>query len=136
MITNKNRGTSFEQKLAKRLFKEGYWVLPIPQTADGQAADLLAVKHGTAYLIDCKVCLQNTFSLSRIEPNQEAAMNLWRKSADNGTAWFALYLEQTEQIYFISHVVLRIIREKGQKKLSEKAIKQYGLPVRCWVGNK
>lgn len=74
---NKTMGNHFEEELCELLAEQGFWAHNLAQNQVGQPADVLAVRDNIAVLIDCKVCSNNRFPLSRIEPNQEAAMTMW-----------------------------------------------------------
>ena len=74
---NKTMGNHFEEELCELLAEQGFWAHNLAQNQVGQPADVLAVRDNIAILIDCKVCSNNRFPLSRIEPNQEAAMTMW-----------------------------------------------------------
>lgn len=89
--TNRKTGTSFEKRMCNVLFANGWFVHNMAQNAQGQPFDILAAKNGLAIPIDCKVCENDKFPLSRIEENQELAMTLWQK-VGNGFGWFALEL--------------------------------------------
>lgn len=78
MATNKKLGNTFEAELCEILFKHGFWSHNLAQNAAGQPADVIAVKHKTPYLIDCKVCSRGKFPLSRVEENQHLSMELWK----------------------------------------------------------
>lgn len=79
-MNNKRAGTRFEHEVAQRLREMGWWVHLLTQSAEGQPADIIAVRNGRAVLIDCKVCQNNWFKLDRIEPNQESAYRMWKKA--------------------------------------------------------
>lgn len=66
-MSNKSLGNSFETELCNLLSVNGFWVHNFASKSEGQPADIIAVKDQKAYLIDCKVCTNNTFPLSRIE---------------------------------------------------------------------
>ena len=91
MASNKKLGNDFETALCEALSQRGYWAHNLAQNQAGQPADVIAVKNSHAYLIDCKVCSSNGFPLSRVEENQDLAMQLW-KYCGNGEGWFALKL--------------------------------------------
>lgn len=55
-MSNKKIGNGFEAEFCEKLFQNGYWVHNLAQNAAGQPADVVAVKNGVPYLIDCKVC--------------------------------------------------------------------------------
>lgn len=88
-MTNKKSGNDFEREFAELLSEQGFWAHLLSQNQTGQPADVIAVKKDIAYLIDCKVCQNDRFSFSRIEPNQEAAMTLWEQRG-NVNCYFAL----------------------------------------------
>ena len=103
MACNKKLGNDFEAALCEILSKHDFWAHNLAQNQAGQPADVIAVKRGHAYLIDCKVCSSNGFPLSRVEGNQKLAMSLW-KSCGNGEGWFALKL--VDEIIMVPHVFL------------------------------
>ena len=52
-MSNKKIGNGFETEFCEKLFQNGYWVHNIAQNAAGQPADVIAVRNGVAFLIDC-----------------------------------------------------------------------------------
>ena len=131
-MNNRKTGNTFEDELCNILFSYGYWVTNLAQKKSGQPADVIAVKNKKAYLIDAKVCSNDNFPLSRIEENQDLAMELW-KDCGNGIGWFALKLnEYDKQIYMISHYVMKAYRNQ-QSLLSSKEIVELGTPIERWV---
>lgn len=90
-ITNRSVGNHFEQEFCEILAGHGFWVHNLAQNSAGQPADVIAVKGGVPYLIDCKVCDRQYFSCNRIEENQSCAMRLWEECG-NGEGWFAIRL--------------------------------------------
>ncbi len=107
-MSNKKLGNSFEAELCEILANEGFWAHNLAQNSAGQPADVIAVKDGEAFLIDCKVCSQGKFQYSRIEENQDLSMELWR-DCGNGNGWFALkfdtgtYMVDRDSIRACSH---------------------------------
>ena len=97
--SNKTIGNSFETELCDLLADNGFWAHNLAQNQTGQPADVIAVKNDIAYLIDCKVCLNDRFPFSRIEDNQEGAMTLWEMRG-NANCYFALKDSQ-ENIYMV-----------------------------------
>ena len=89
--SNRKAGTDFERELCATLADRDYWCHRLAQNSAGQPFDVLAAKNGRCYPIDCKVCENDTFNLSRIESNQFWAMDLWTRCG-NGECWFALQL--------------------------------------------
>lgn len=97
--SNKTIGNSFETELCELLAEHGYWAHNLAQNQTGQPADVIAVKNDIAYLIDCKVCLNDRFPFSRVEDNQEGAMTLWEMRG-NANCHFALK-DSKDRIYML-----------------------------------
>ena len=89
MAISKKLGNQFEKEFCETLYNHGFWCHKMAQNAAGQPADVIAVRNGQAYLIDCKVCTHGRFPLSRIEENQRFAMEIWEERG-NTCCWFAL----------------------------------------------
>lgn len=132
MATNKKLGNDFETELCNLLFDRGFWVHNFAQNQAGQPADVIAVKNGTALLIDCKVCENDRFPFSRIEENQHTSMKFW-KQCGNGYGLFALRLTDGK-IYFIDHELM-IALSIGQASINRDLIEHYGTPLERWVEN-
>lgn len=128
-MSNRSDGNKFEQKFCEILFGKGFWVHNLAQNSAGQPADVIAVRNNYAYLIDCKVCKNNKFPLSRIEDNQHFAMNAWCDSG-NGYGWFALLMN--DRIYMISHFALLLIRQE-KRTATEEDIKTFGVTLEEWL---
>lgn len=128
-MSNKKLGNSFEAEFCEILAEHGFWCHNLAQNAAGQPADVLAVKDGDAYLIDCKVCSQGKFQFSRIEDNQELAMELWH-DCGNGDGLFALKFD--EDIYIVSLVELRKCRNRYSAMTKELAA-YHGCSLTEWV---
>lgn len=99
MKINRKIGNDFETVFCEILSDCGFWVHNFALKKSGQPADVIAVKNGSAILIDCKVCENDNFQLSRIEENQKLSMDLWLKCC-NGQGWFAL--KTSKGIYMIT----------------------------------
>ena len=130
MNNNRAVGNSFEEELCNILFKYGFWSHNLKQNNSGQPADVIAAKNKKAYLIDCKVCSNDTFPLRRIEENQDLAMEMWH-DCGNGIGWFALKTTD-DNIYMISHYVMKAYRDV-KYSLSRKEIFELGVPIEKWV---
>ena len=130
IMSNKKLGNDFEVQFCEVLFNEGFWCHTFAQNQAGQPADIIAVRDGKAYLIDCKVCSNSTFAFSRIEENQDLAMQHW-SDCGNGDGWFALLLEDGS-IYMFTHFVIKD-ETKFHSSLSEKEIREYGTPFLVWL---
>lgn len=90
-MVNRIVGNRFEQELCELLAEKGWWAHCLSQNQVGQPADVIAAKNDIAVLIDCKVCANDRFPLSRIECNQEGAMTLW-EAQGNHFCYFAMKL--------------------------------------------
>jgi Holliday junction resolvase len=128
-MNNKKIGNSFEEELCNILSNYGFWCHNMAQKKSGQPADVIAVRNRIAYLIDAKVCSDNTFDLTRVEENQDLAMDLW-KDCGNSIGWFALKTDYG--VFMLSHYVVKAYRNR-QSSLSTKDIIELGLPLRKWV---
>lgn len=129
MATNRKIGNSFETEFCELLFQHGFWCHNMAQNAAGQPADVIAVRNGEAHLIDCKVCTNNEFPLSRMEENQTLAMELWSDSG-NGMGWFALKIDGA--IVMISQWVLKALSHE-KKVLNQHDIHENGLTFEKWL---
>lgn len=130
-MSNKKLGNSFEQELCEKLAEYGFWTHNLAMNKSGQPADVIAVKNKIAYLIDAKVVSTSRgFALSRVEENQDLAMDLWNERG-NGQGWFAFKLP-TNEIYMIPHLVIKALMV-SQSKLSVIEIFQMGKTLDKWV---
>jgi Holliday junction resolvase len=129
-MNNKTLGNNFELELCEKLSEYGFWCHLLNMNKAGQPADIIAVKNKKAYLIDAKVCSSRGFALSRVEDNQELAMELW-KDKGNGQAWFALKVP-TNEIYMIPHICILAYKQR-QSILSFSEIHELGKPLGKWV---
>ena len=128
-MSNKTIGNRFEQELCEVLSEYGFWSHCMAMNKAGQPADIIAVKNKKAYLIDAKVCSNNVFQLSRVEDNQDLAMDLWYECG-NGMGWFALKLDT--QIYMLNHYIVKAYKTR-QSSLNAKEIHELGVPFEKWV---
>ena len=129
-MTNKKLGNKFESEFCDMLFQNGFWTDNLGQNSAGQPADVIAVRNGKAYLIDCKVCINDTSPFSRIESNQHTAMTLWNQSG-NDYGWFALQLSNKD-IYMIDHDLM-IALSLNQSSIGKDLITHYSLPLGRWL---
>lgn len=131
-MSNKKLGNSFETDFCQLLYQHGFWVHNFVQSKDGQPADVIAVKNGKAYLIDCKVCSNNYFNLGRMEENQINAMTLW-EDVGNGNGLFAIRLAIDNSILMLTKKeCLSLLKE--QKQIGFKKLIQLGKPLNQWLG--
>lgn len=130
MITsNKKLGNNFESAFCKILFEEGFWCHNLAQNQAGQPADVIAVRNGKAYLIDCKVCSKGRFVFSRIEDNQHTAMKAWKESG-NEKGWFALLC--SDHIFMLDYDTLKRLSET-QSSIRYSEMCFYGCVLNEWV---
>ena len=122
-MVNKTLGNRFEAELCELLKENGFWAHNLAQNRAGQPADVIAVKNNVAILIDCKVCSNNRFALSRIEANQETAMTMW-ENRGNEQCYFAVKTSSGE-IYMVHYDDLCMQRLHGTKSIAEEHMDQY-----------
>ena len=73
-------GAEFETQVCKWFKSHGYWALNIPKNKYGaQPFDVLAIKGGEIWAVDCKVCGEKRLPLDRIEDNQWLAFESMTK---------------------------------------------------------
>lgn len=108
----------------------GFWAHNLAQNRQGQPFDVIASINGNTYVIDCKVCDNDTFRLDRIEQNQETAMEAW-EAAGNTPGYFALRLKNGA-VYFFTFRSLMAYRD-DIKSLSKEKIESVGTPLDWWV---
>lgn len=129
-MTNKKLGNDFEQELCEILAGYGFWTHNLAMNKSGQPADIIAVKDTKAYLIDAKVCSSRGFALSRMEENQDLAMDLWHERG-NGQGWFAIKLP-TNEIYMIPHFCIKAYGAQ-RSILTPSEIFTLGKSLEKWV---
>lgn len=128
-MTNKKLGNDFESAFCEILFEKGFWCHNLAQNQAGQPADVIAVRNGKAYLIDCKVCSRGRFTFSRIEDNQHTAMEAWQNSG-NDKGWFALlYLDH---VLMLDYETLKRL-SKTQSSINFDEMCFYGCALESWV---
>ena len=128
-MSNKKLGNSFEAEFCETLAEEGFWTHNLAQNSAGQPADVIAVKNGDAYLIDCKVCSRGRFSFDRIEANQVLSMELWRDCC-NGEGWFAL--DFSGEVYMVTLYSMWNCKNRHASMTKELAA-AYGIPLGEWL---
>lgn len=130
-MNNKHIGNCFENQFAKIMSTYGCWVYNTINKAGGQPADIIAVRNGKAFLIDCKVCENDVFVLSRIEENQRNAMELFAYCNNGEGCYFALKFAD-ESIYIVQAETLFKAADLGTKKFSKFEIIHYqNFSMRC-----
>lgn len=131
-MSNRKDGTDFEKELCKKLSNFGFWVHNFAQNRDGQPADIIAARDGKTYLIDAKVCKNDTFPLSRIEENQRLAMTYFRDCGNPG-GWFAL--KTSQDIFMIPLSILIELLRRGEKMISGDNFEFFGRRLDSWANH-
>lgn len=126
--SNKTIGNHFEAELCDLLAEAGWWAHNLAQNQTGQPADVIAARNNIPVLIDCKVCENNRFVLSRIEDNQEGAMTLWEMTG-NAYCYFAMKLSD-DSIYMVDFDSLSM---PGRGNLNEDEIRTFPT-LSEWIG--
>lgn len=129
-LSNKKLGNDFERVFCEKLAENGFWVHNMAQKRDGQPADVIAVFRNIPHLIDCKVCSNGTFDLSRVEENQRSAMELW-VCCGNFYSWFAILLPNDEIWMIPFKSILAFISTK-RKSIDTVNIRKYGISFEEW----
>lgn len=103
-MNNKKIGTQFEKDFCEMMSKEGFWVHFLsPDSTGAQPFDVIAVRDGIAYAIDCKTSVSHIFPISRLEFNQIASFMLWMKKGNREPL---IAVKYREDIYFIGFLEL------------------------------
>ena len=127
---NRKVGNAFERELCETLARNGFWAHNMAQNSAGQPFDVIAARNGKAYPIDCKVCENDVFVLSRIEENQHSSMTLWDRTG-NGVGWFALKFSD-DSVYMVTEWVLSILA-RNHKSLDIDDIISVGWILEEWM---
>lgn len=129
MNNNKKLGNSFEHDYCLLAAKNGFWAHRLQDNKNGQPADVIMAKNNIPILVDCKVCENNIFPLSRMEENQINAMTLWTVKG-NKHAYFALLID--EKVRMISFTKLMELKRLGIKQLNESDIYSFSVVFEDW----
>ena len=102
--SNKSKGSKFEEDFAIALTESGYWVHLVAGASHtgSQPCDLIAIRTGETYLIDCKTLENKTgaFPLNRIEENQRLAFEKYVKCKNNPES-FLLAILWNNSVYMV-----------------------------------
>ncbi len=120
-MSNKSKGSRFEQFFGNLLSHNGFWAHIFQDNKNGQPFDIIATKNNIPYAFDCKECESDRFQLSRMEPNQISAMNRWLETG-NEKAYFAIKFNTSFNIYIVPFQVLNERRLAGIKSITESEI--------------
>lgn len=122
-MSNRQDGTNFESDLCDELSAAGFWAHNFTQNAAGQPVDIIAVKDDLPCLIDCKRCYTGLLSVSRVEPNQEAAALKWWSSG-NTEVWFACLYE--EEVYMVALKQIQEMEGAGFRSIDVRIYQTLG----------
>lgn len=104
MTNVKKIGSDFEHEFCRMLTEHGFWNhFFTPDARGAQPFDVIAVKDGCAYAIDCKTCVANNFSIDRLEDNQVLAFSRWGECG-NGMPWIAV--KHKNEVHMIPYINL------------------------------
>lgn len=124
-MSNKSSGTGFERDFAEYMAEKGYWAHVFQDNRNGQPFDIILAKDGNTQAGDCKVCENDVFRLSRMEPNQISAMTRWVECG-NGEPWYYILLERANQVFRVPFSKLLELKRSGQKMIDDTQIIQLG----------
>lgn len=116
-MNNKKIGTQFEQEFCDYLAKHGWWAhFLTPNAAGAQPFDIIAMRKGEVFAIDCKTCSGSRFALSRVEDNQRMAFSevFWRALIVR--CGFAILYN--DEIYFIPYSNVLKAEHDGKKSIT------------------
>lgn len=114
---NKKIGSEFEEEFCKLLKNRGWWVHFFTPAPNGsQPCDIIAVKDGNAYLIDCKTCKDKRFRIGRLEDNQILAFHRWVACGNKNTF---VAVKHNEKVYMIP---FDIIEKNGFAEITDEFI--------------
>ena len=124
-LSNKKLGNNFENELVKWLADKGCWAHKLaPNRAGAQPFDIIAARSCWAWAIDCKVCSNGEFDLTRVEENQKAAMEKWKEDT-SFSAYFALKLPSGKVHWLIYGAFKALCKEHS--KLTTRQIEELPL---------
>lgn len=126
-MSNKSEGNLLERAVCIYLKSRGWWCHNFTQNASGQPMDIIAVKNGRAYLIDCKNCTGKYFETSRIEDNQRLAIKAFKKAGNNEGFFLLANPHNVHRWYLFTLATL-----DEYKRLSMDEIERVGIPIERW----
>ena len=98
-MNNKQKGSDFERRFCRYLGRLGFWVHFLsPDSTGAQPFDVIAVRRGNAYAIDCKTSVRKVFPGSRLEDNQVLAFQRW---LDCGNTMPQIAVEYEGRVYLV-----------------------------------
>lgn len=111
-MNNKRLGMEFEREVCESLRQKGYWVHFIaPDNRGAQPFDIVAVKEGVAFAIDCKTSAKPIFPIKRLEDNQILAFEKWMACGNTTPIIYVKYQGRTIMVPYTE------LKEKGSVNL-------------------
>lgn len=100
-MNNKKLGTAFERMMCRHLSQDGWWVhFMSPDARGAQPFDIIAVRNDISIVIDCKTCKDHIFRISRLEDNQIAAFDLWKR---RGNLYAYIAVLHDDKVFMIEY---------------------------------
>lgn len=118
-MNNKNLGNEYEMEVVSLLCFKNFWAhFIVPDKTGAQPFDVIAVKKGKAYAIDCKTCVLNKFTIGRLEENQKMAFDRWLACGNTRPLIAVKHNEKTKWIDY------RSLKELTAIPLNEEKIEK------------
>lgn len=130
-MSNKKLGNTFEHDFCLLAAKKGWFAHKMQDNKNGQPADVFMVKNNVPALIDCKVCENGIFPLSRMEENQINAMELWLAKG-NKYAAFVFKIKNWNLTRIIEYKTLKELKDAGVKSLNESELLKHSMHFSVW----
>ncbi len=119
-MNNKEIGSNFEKEVCSVLCYRRFWAhFIVPDRTGAQPFDIIAVKNGKAYAIDCKTCVLNKFSIGRLEENQKSAFDRWLYC---GNSIPLIAVQHNGEIKWVEYKALKVL---GAVPLDEDRISEH-----------
>ena len=125
-MNNKSIGTRFERQACEYLRQNGWWVHFLsPNQWGAQPFDIIAIRGGKTYALDCKTCKTKTFLLSRVEDNQFLSFSALTRDSN---AECGFLISHDDKIYYINFSYINKIINDGGKtiRLTEEMAEDAG----------
>lgn len=111
---------SFERDMCKILYTLGYWAHRISKDERGaQPFDIIALKRGSIFALDCKTCSKPRFEIKRAEINQCLAFDALLKRTDAVCGFVCLY---DDDIYLVPFEMVRSNIDNASIRLTQDLI--------------
>lgn len=123
-MNNKKSGNKFERDLCNKFFENGIWSrLEYPAEDGSQPFDVKAIYRHNIYVFECKDCKNGYFDLSRIEDNQQVALELLSENMLSCNILFAFQFGD-EWLFVEADDILYELNFERKKRLKKEDIKK------------